>query len=128
MLLKDKVAIVTGGARGIGKGIALKFAEEGCSVAIADIREEEGNQTLKEMAAKGPEGIFIKCDTTDAAQVKAMVDAVIAKFKKIDILVNNAGAFGVPMPVTDVTESLWDKTIDLNLKGPSCAPRRSSPA
>ena len=65
MLLASKVAIVTGGAKGIGKGISLKYAEEGCSIAIADILEADANQTLKEISEKGAEGIFVKCDHTD---------------------------------------------------------------
>jgi NAD(P)-dependent dehydrogenase (short-subunit alcohol dehydrogenase family) len=116
MLLKDRVALVTGGARGIGRGIALKFAEEGCLVAIADLRENEAEQTLKGIAGKGSKGIFIKCDATNSSQVKQMVDKVISTFGKIDILVNNAGGFGVAVPLTEITEEEWDKSIDLNLK------------
>jgi NAD(P)-dependent dehydrogenase (short-subunit alcohol dehydrogenase family) len=117
MLLEKRVAIVTGGAQGIGKGIALKFAGEGCTVAIADIDEKEAKPTLKELAAKGTPGIFIRCDHTDSRQVQAMVDEVMGKYGKIDILVNNAGGFGRPTPLTELTEEAWDKSIALNLKG-----------
>jgi NAD(P)-dependent dehydrogenase (short-subunit alcohol dehydrogenase family) len=117
MLLSSRVAIVTGGARGIGKGIAIKFAEEGCAVAIVDILEKEANQILVELSKKGTEGIFVKCDLTDSSQVPDMVDKVISQYRKIDILVNNAGRFGLPVSITDLTEEEWDRSIDLNLKG-----------
>jgi NAD(P)-dependent dehydrogenase (short-subunit alcohol dehydrogenase family) len=117
LLLPKRTAIITGGARGIGRAISLKFAEEGCSVAIADLREKEANQTLEEIKEKGVEGIFIQCDHTDSRQVGDMVDKVIKKLGKIDILVNNAGGFGPSTPITDLTEEAWDKSIDLNLKG-----------
>jgi len=117
LLLPKRTAIVTGGARGIGRAISLKFAEEGCSVAIADLREKEANKTLEEISQKGVEGIFIQCDHTDSRQVGDMVDKVIKKLGKIDILVNNAGGFGPSTPITDLTEEAWDRSIDLNLKG-----------
>jgi NAD(P)-dependent dehydrogenase (short-subunit alcohol dehydrogenase family) len=117
MLLNNKVAIVTGGARGIGKGIALKFAEEGCAVVVADILESEAKQTLAELSKKGTDGIFVNCDHSDSRQVNDMVEKVIAKYGKIDILVNNAGKFGLPVPITDLSEEEWDKTIKINLKG-----------
>jgi 3-oxoacyl-[acyl-carrier protein] reductase len=117
VLLKDKVAIVTGGAKGIGRGIGLKFASEGCSVVVADILTKEGNQTVKELSEKGPEAMFVKCDHTDSRQVQDMAKKVISKYGKIDILVNNAGGFGPPNSFLNVTEEEWDRRIDLNLKG-----------
>jgi len=117
LLLSNKTAIVTGGANGIGRGISLKFAEEGCSIAIADLNEEAANETLKEIAKRGSEGIFIQCDHTDSRQVQNMVEQVIAKYGKIDILVNNAGWFGQFTPIKDLTEEEWDRSLDVNLKG-----------
>lgn len=117
MLLSNRVAIVTGGAKGIGRGIALKFAEEGCSVAIADVLATEENKILKEISERGVEGLFVQCDATDSHQVSEMVEQVIHKFGKVDILVNNAGGFGRPISITDMTEEQWDKVIVLNLKG-----------
>lgn len=117
MLLSNRVAIVTGGARGIGGGIALKFAEEGCSLVIADLREKEAEQTLEEIVKKGSKGIFIKCDHTSSRQVQEMVGKAVSVFGKIDILVNNAGGFGRPIPLADLTEEEWDKSLTLNLKG-----------
>jgi NAD(P)-dependent dehydrogenase (short-subunit alcohol dehydrogenase family) len=68
MLLADRVAIITGGAKGMGRGIALKFAEEGCSVAIADISMKEANDTLAEISKRGREGLAIQCDVTKGEQ------------------------------------------------------------
>lgn len=117
MLLSDRVAIITGGAKGIGRGIALKFAEEGCSIAIADISLKEANDTLAEVTKREREGLAIPCDVTNGQQVRDAVDKVISKFGKIDILVNNAGGMpSAPPPLEDITEEDWDKFQALNLK------------
>lgn len=116
MLLSDRVAIITGGAKGIGKGIALKFAEEGCAIAIADISLKEANDTLAEVAKRGSEGLAIQCDVTNSKQVRATVDKVIGKFGKIDILVNNAGGLPSAPPIEELPEEEWDKVLALNLK------------
>jgi len=117
MLLADRVAVITGGAKGIGRGIALKFAEEGCAVAIADISLKEANDTLTEATKRGKEGLALPCDVTNSQQVRTTVDKVISKFGKIDILVNNAGAIAPQLPIEDITEEAWDKVLALNLKG-----------
>lgn len=131
MLLPDRVAIITGGAKGMGRATALKFAEEGCFSVIADIDEAEGKRTAGEVTKKGRECLFVKCDITDMSQIKPMVDKVIKKFGKVDILVNNAG--GVPiarsrisslkederrgMGIAYTEEVWWDLMLALNLKG-----------
>lgn len=116
MLLTDRVAIITEGAKGMGRGMTLKFAEEGCSIAIADISMKEANETLAEVLERGSDGIAIQCDVTDGKQVRDMVDKVISKFGKVDILVNNAGALPPSPPVEDMSEEEWDKVLALNLK------------
>ncbi len=117
MLLASRVAIITGGAIGIGRGIALKFAEEGCSVVVADIDAIEGKKTAEEVSKKGGEGIFASCDVTINRQVQDMVGKAISKFGKIDILVNNAGGVSGPKgSIDDVSEEQWDKSLNLNLK------------
>ena len=116
MLLEDRVAIITGGAKGMGRGMALKFAEEGCSVAIADIAIKEANDALAEMSKRGKEGLAIQCDVNDGNQVSETVDKVIGKFGKIDILINNAGAIAPHKPIEDITEEEWDRVLALNLK------------
>ncbi len=118
MLLDNKVAIVTGGARGVGKAIAEKFAGEGCSVTIGDILEERAQNTAKEISAKGRKCLAVKCDHTDSSQVQDMVNKTIDKFGKIDILVNNAGAPSPARAVADCSEEVWHRTIDVNLTGP----------
>ena len=116
MLLSGRVAIITGGSRGIGKGIARTFIKDGASIVIADIREAEGNQTIEEVKREGADGMFVPCDVTDSRQVKTMVDQTIEKYGKADILVNNAGIGPPPQSVTEVTEEDWDRTFAVNIK------------
>jgi len=119
VLLSNRVAIITGGAVGIGRGIALKFAEEGCSVVIADILESEGKKTVEGVFKKGRDGVFVHCDVTDSRQVQDMASKALSKFGKVDILVNNAGGLPGVTPgrsIVDITEEQWDKILDLNLK------------
>jgi NAD(P)-dependent dehydrogenase (short-subunit alcohol dehydrogenase family) len=116
MLLTDKVAVITGGATGMGKAMARKFAEEGCSVVIFDISAEAGKKTVDEISGSGGKAVFKRCDVTSNTQVRDTVNTVIEKFGKIDILVNNAGALGTLWTLEEVTEEDWDKIIDLNLK------------
>jgi NAD(P)-dependent dehydrogenase (short-subunit alcohol dehydrogenase family) len=112
--LKDKVAIVTGSSRGIGKAIAMGLASQGAHVVIVDILN--GNSAVKAVKKLRRKSFFIKTDVSDKKQVESMVKEVIKKFKKIDILVNNAGIFR-PSPSADLNEEAWDETIDINLKG-----------
>jgi 3-oxoacyl-[acyl-carrier protein] reductase len=118
MLLKDRVAIITGAAHGQGRGIALKFADEGCNICAADILEEEAKQTAEKCVQKGREAIAVNCDHTDAKQVKNMVDQTIKKFGKIDILVNTAGVSAPLKSIADYTEEEWDKIYAIHVKGP----------
>lgn len=118
MLLKDRVAIVTGGAKGMGRGIALKFAEEGCDVVVNALHIEGAQKVADEIKATGRRAIAIKADITKSAEVQDMVDRTISEFGKIDILVNNAGGVsGAEGTIDVVTEEQWDKIIELNLKG-----------
>jgi 3-oxoacyl-[acyl-carrier protein] reductase len=125
MLLSNRVAIITGGATGIGRSIAVQFAKQGCKVAIADINPGEANETLSRVKGGRGEGLVVACDITDGNQVRGMVDQVISTFGKVDILVNNAGAGSLgaseELPprrgVADVTEEKWDRVVALNLKG-----------
>ena len=121
MLLEDRVAIVTGGAKGMGRAMCERFAKEGAKVTIADIDMPEAEETLRLVEAAGGEGLVVKCDVTSAEQVKDMVAATVAAFGKIDILVNNAGAVvgahGKPTNLAVLSEDAWDRVVDLNLKG-----------
>lgn len=115
MMLKEKVAIVTGGARGIGAAIVKRFVEEGALVAIADILVEEGEQLQKELTEKGHEVVFVRTDVSNAQSVEAFVQGVLDRFGKIDILCNNA-AVNMPGSVEELEEEVWDKTITVNVK------------
>jgi 2-hydroxycyclohexanecarboxyl-CoA dehydrogenase len=116
MLLKDKVAIITGGAKGMGKGMALRFAKEGGAVAIADIDIKEAEATASEIKKKGGQAIAIKCDVTSGQQVKETVARAVKELGKPDILVNNAGAIAEHIPIEDMEEETWDRVMALNLK------------
>jgi 3-oxoacyl-[acyl-carrier protein] reductase len=119
LLLTNRVAIITGGAVGIGKGIALKFAEEGCSVVISDISESAGRKTAEEISKIGKEALFVQCDVKEKSQVQAMAAKTISRFGKVDILVNNAGgvAGSKDGSIEGLSEEEWDRIIDINLKG-----------
>jgi len=117
ILLENQVAIITGGSSGMGRGIAYKFAEEGCSSVIVDVNEAGGKETVDEVIKRGKEAIFIKCDVSNSAQVKSMVEQAINKFKKIDILVNCAGMGTPGRPLLETTEEEWDRVVAINMKG-----------
>ena len=112
---KNKVALVTGGASGIGRATALAFAKKGAKVAVVDWKEnDEMVDLIKEL---GSEAIFIKCDVSKTDYVKAMVARTIAAFGRLDYAFNNAGIEGTSAPTQDCSEENWDKTIGVNLKG-----------
>lgn len=117
MKLKDRVAIVTGGARGIGKAIVRTFVREGAKVALVDIEEIKKLEALKKEAEKmGGEVITISCDITKSSDVNEMVGKVQKAFGRVDILVNNAGIIRRGT-IETVTEEDWDRVIAVNLKG-----------
>ncbi len=91
MRLKDKAAIITGGARGIGKEIALLFAREGACIVVCDVNEEAIAAAVKDIESAGAEALGMKVDVTNPVQVEEMTGKVLDKFSKIDILINNAG-------------------------------------
>jgi 3-oxoacyl-[acyl-carrier protein] reductase len=114
MKLKDKIAIVTGGARGIGRACALALAKEGAHICITDIIPLE--ETVKEIKALGGQAIGIKTDVSNKESVLSMVAQVIEKFGKIDILVNNAGTCQ-RVPLEELTEEEWDRDVNTIMKG-----------
>ncbi|MFC1902634.1 SDR family NAD(P)-dependent oxidoreductase [Chloroflexota bacterium] len=120
MKLKGQVAIVVGGAQGIGTAIALTFAEEGANIALVDIEpiKSELEEACQKIEQKGRKAIAIVCDATDEKQVNKMVEETIQKLGRIDILVNSAGFRGPTVPVQDIDQQEWDKVIDINLKAP----------
>ncbi|MBN1191910.1 MAG: SDR family oxidoreductase [Dehalococcoidales bacterium] len=116
MLLSNRVAIITGSAKGMGKGIALKFSEEGCAVAVVDIDIVEAENTAAEIKRKEGKALAIKCDVSDEMQVKATVDHVVKSFGHIDILVNNAGGAHIMAPIEELLGEQWDMVMNLNIK------------
>nr|MBU1327768.1 3-oxoacyl-[acyl-carrier-protein] reductase [Candidatus Omnitrophota bacterium] len=116
LVLEGKLAIVTGGARGIGKEIAMLFAKQGANIAICDVNLEEAEKTAKEIQDSGRESLAFKVDVTDQSQIQDMVDKILDKFNKIDILINNAGITKDNL-LLRMSEEEWDKVIAVNLKG-----------
>jgi NAD(P)-dependent dehydrogenase (short-subunit alcohol dehydrogenase family) len=125
MRLKDRVAIVTGGSSGIGRGIALAFAREGARVVVADVREEPlrgkyhetdvSTPTVKEVGRLGGEGLFIREDVSDEHAAETVIEQTVARFGGLDILVNNAGIH-VPGGSQDLSLEDWDRVVRLNLR------------
>jgi len=114
--LEARVALITGGARGIGKEIAMLFARNGSDIAICDVNLEEAEKTAKEIGDLGRQGLAFKVDVTDSSQVQAMIDKILDKLGKIDILINNAGITRDNL-LLRMSEDEWDRVIAVNLKG-----------
>ena len=114
--LTGKGAIVTGGATGIGQGIAFRLAEAGAQVMIADLNLEAARQCAEQIKAKGGKAQAIRADTRILADATKVVQATVDAFGSLDILVNNAGVYP-RASVMDVSEEMWDMVIDVNLKG-----------
>ena len=114
---KGKVAIITGGASGIGKATALKFAEYGATVAIFDIDNNAAGEVILEMERKGADYLFVKCDVANEESVKTAIDTVIYKYGRLDFAYNNAGIGGEFAKVENYPTADWDKVMAVNLKG-----------
>jgi len=114
--LTGKVAIVTGGAMGIGQGIAFRLAEAGAAVMIVDVNLEAAEDTVSQIRVEGGQAKAIKADASSVADAKRTVQETVRAFGRLDILVNNAGVYPFA-PALEVTEALWDKVLDINLKG-----------
>jgi len=117
MLLKDKVAIVTGGAKGIGRAIALKFAREGADVVINAVHLDGAEKVAKEVRALGRKSLAIAADVSSTKEVADMVARTIKEFGKIDILVNNAGGVAGDAKIEETTDEAWNRVIAVNLTG-----------
>jgi NAD(P)-dependent dehydrogenase (short-subunit alcohol dehydrogenase family) len=114
--LDGRVALVTGGAQGIGRAFAHALGEAGASVAVVDLNLENAEQVVSELAAKGVSAMALKADVTSAADVQAMIEAVMSRFGSLTIGVNNAG-MGQWIAAEDMSEASWDRMLDVNLKG-----------
>ena len=116
MRLKDKIALVTGGARGIGLACARAFARDGAAVVIADVNGDGARASADEIAKTGARTLALAVNVADPASVQAMVAAVIEKFGRIDILMNNAGVGG-NTPFLETSLEDWNRIVSINLTG-----------
>src|ERR1700745_362594 len=114
--MNNRVAMVTGAAQGIGKGIATALAADGVRVAVADLNLTAAEQTAKEITAAGGVAIGVEIDVTRTASVESAVRAVEAALGPVEVVVNNAG-WDDFMPFVQTTEEFWDKILDINFKG-----------
>ena len=118
MRLKDKIAIITGAASGIGRAIALGFAREGASIAIGDVNIELAKSVVSEIESSGGKAIAVKTDVSNASEVEQLIQNTVKEFRSINILVNDAAVVGEPpLDCLNIREDTWDRTLDINLKG-----------
>lgn len=115
--LKDKVALVTGGARGLGRAQCLRMAEEGAQVAVTDVLDEEGASVVREIESAGGEGRYWPLDVSDEQQVKRVISDVVSAWGRLDVLVNNAGISGADKPTDQLTVEEWEKVQAINVRG-----------
>lgn len=116
MMLPDKIAIVTGASKGIGRAIGLRLAKEGANVVIADVDRDEGEKVAQMIREMGRDCLAVKCDVSNVQEVEGMVEKTMQKLGRIDILVNNAGVSSMAAMV-ELEEKDWDFNMDINAKG-----------
>lgn len=116
MRLKNKIAVITGGAQGIGRAIALAMAREGAKIVVGDLQSEKANAVAGEVKELGSEALGVRVDVADETSVNQLAKATFAAFGQVDILVNDAGVY-LKSFVVDMTEADWDRTLDINLGG-----------
>ena len=116
-LMQGKVALVTGGASGIGRATALTFAREGARVVVSDVAIEGGQETARLIREAGGEALFVSADVSQAAQVEALVAKTVETYGRLDAAHNNAGIEGSSVMTTDYTEADWNRVIAINLTG-----------
>lgn len=117
MRLKDKVAVITGAASGIGRASAVMFAREGAKVVVSDIEDAGGQETVKRIISAGGDALYVHADVSRATDVERMIRATVEAFGRIDVLFNNAGYYRRPYNLEQTTEEEWDKMYAVNVKG-----------
>jgi 3-oxoacyl-[acyl-carrier protein] reductase len=114
--LEDKVAVITGAARGIGKAIAILFVQEGASVVVADSDEGVGQETVRELQAMGGKAIFVRCNVGLRSDGEICIEQTLARFGKVDILINNAG-MSCDSSIMKMSDDQWNDVIRVDLYG-----------
>ncbi len=127
MRLKDKVAIITGGASGIGKATAILFAQHGAKIVVADIDEHGANQTVAAIQDAGNAAIYVETDVTISANTERMVAQTVSTYGKLDILLSSAG-IAMRLPVADLAEADWHRCLAVNLTGVYLCAKAAIPA
>ena len=118
MRLEGKVALITGGASGMGMVASKLFATEGASVVLTDVVDDAGDSVAAEISSDGGEATYVHADVSSEADAKAMVDAAVARFGRLDVLYNNAGVMlGNDGSVDSTEAAVWDRTLAINVKG-----------
>lgn len=112
-----KVALVTGGSAGIGRSVALAFAERGAKVVVADIDVSGGEKMVRMIEDEGGEGLFVETDVSQSRDVQEMVERTVEAYGRLDFACNNAGIEGEQAPTAETSEENWDRVMDINLKG-----------
>jgi 3-oxoacyl-[acyl-carrier protein] reductase len=116
MRLEGKIAVVTGGAQGIGRAIALGLGREGAKVVVADLQNDKARSVADELGRLDTEALPVEVDVSDESSVKRLAEQTFHRFGRVDILVNDAGVY-LKAPVVDISEENWDRTINVNLGG-----------
>lgn len=127
MKLKEKVAVVTGAASGMGKEIAQLYAREGAKVIVADLNIESAEEVVKEIIEKGGTAKAVKVNVSQQEDIDTMIDTAVNEYGTLDILVNNAGIMDGFEPVADILDERWDLIFDVNTKGVMRAMRKAIP-
>jgi NAD(P)-dependent dehydrogenase (short-subunit alcohol dehydrogenase family) len=115
--VEGKVALVTGGASGIGRATALTFAREGAKLVVADLNADGGHETVHMITANGGEAVFVQVDITSASAVEAMISQTVETYGRLDCAHNKAGVSGGRTTITECTEEDWHRVISINLTG-----------
>jgi NAD(P)-dependent dehydrogenase (short-subunit alcohol dehydrogenase family) len=115
--MKDRVAIVTGAASGIGRATAIAFAQAGARLSLSDLNEAGGAETLEAVRKAGVDGMFTRCDVAQEKDVDAMVAKTVERFGRLDCAYNNAGIENDPKPITEITPEVFDRVMSINVRG-----------
>ena len=125
--LKDKVALITGGASGIGRATSLLFAREGAHVVVVDVAIEGGNETVRQIAAAGGASTFVKADVAISSEVRGFIEATVTAHGRLDVLFNNAGVEGPAAKIADYDEDDWARVVAIDLTAVFLAMKHAIP-